>query len=98
MNWIPFKSSQKKKATNTGRSEEVSDIIDRMPTSFGNWVAVAVVIFTCLLFFFGWIIKYPDIVTGVIKINSNLTPVKLVANSSGKTHLNGLNLILICRL
>ena len=88
MNWIPFKSKPKKKATNSERSEEVSDIIDRMPTSFGNWVAIAVVIFTCLLFFFGWIIKYPDVVVGAIKINSNLTPVKLVANSSGKIHLN----------
>ena len=91
MSWIPLKLSKKKKAeaNNSERSEEVSDIIDRMPTSFGNWVATAVVIFTCLLFFFGWIIKYPDVVAGKIKINSNLTPVKLVANSSGKMHLNG---------
>ena len=41
---------------NTKRSEEVGDIIDRMPTSFGRWVASAIIIFTLLLFVFGWII------------------------------------------
>jgi multidrug resistance efflux pump len=69
------------------RSEEVADIIDRMPTKFGNWVAAFVVLFAALLLVFGWIIKYPDVVTGAIKINSNATPVKLVANMSGKIHL-----------
>lgn len=54
-----------------------------MPMAFGRWVAVAVVIFSALLFFFGYIIKYPDTVTGQIKINSTNAPVRLVANVSG---------------
>ncbi|GHU63116.1 hemolysin D [Bacteroidia bacterium] len=65
------------------RSEEIVDIVDRMPMSFGKWVAMAVCIFAALLLLFGWIIKYPDTVTGHIKINSNNAPVKLVANVSG---------------
>ncbi|MDR3062056.1 MAG: HlyD family secretion protein, partial [Dysgonamonadaceae bacterium] len=74
---------------NRKRSEEISDIIDRMPTTFGRRVAMAVVVFAVLLLFFGWIIKYPDTVTGQIKINSSQSPVKLIANTSGKLRLSG---------
>lgn len=74
---------------NTKRSEEVGDIIDRMPTALGRWVAAAIIVFTILLFVFGWIIKYPDVVTGQIKINSNTAPVKLPAHTSGKIDILG---------
>ena len=69
------------------RSEEITDIVDRMPMTFGRWVALSVVIFSALLILFGWIIKYPDTVTGYIKINSTNAPVKLVANISGNIRL-----------
>jgi multidrug resistance efflux pump len=69
------------------RSEEIMDIVGRMPIAFGRWVAIAVVIFSMLLLFFGWIIKYPDTVTGHIRLNSGNAPVKLVANVSGNIHL-----------
>jgi multidrug resistance efflux pump len=78
---------QKPEGKEAKRSEEVSDIIDRMPTQFANRVAIAVVVFAVALLFFGWIIKYPDVVTGAIKINSNVMSVKLVANTSGKIHI-----------
>ncbi len=39
------------------RNEEICDIINRMPTRLGKWVAIAVVIFTLLLLTFGWAIK-----------------------------------------
>lgn len=51
--------------------------------TFGRWVALAFFVFSALLLLFGWIIKYPDTVSGFIKINSTHAPVKLVANSSG---------------
>jgi len=69
------------------RSEEIVDIVDRMPMTFGRWVAIAVVVFSALLLFFGWIIKYPETVTGRIQINSSNPSVKLVANTSGNIHL-----------
>lgn len=78
---------QKTKEKEAKRSEEINDIIDKMPMSFGKWVARAVVFFSILLLIMGWIIKYPDTVTGQIKINSNLSPVKLVSNASGKMQL-----------
>ncbi|CAK7028701.1 MAG: hypothetical protein PARBA_01208 [Parabacteroides sp.] len=78
-----------KSRNNSTRSEEVSDIIDRMPTAFSKWVAAAIILFTILLFFFGWFIKYPDVVTGQVKINSNAGPVKLPAHISGKINILG---------
>lgn len=87
MNWIRKKKRGKTEQTPSKRSEEISDIVDRMPMAFGRWVAIAVVIFSALLLLFGWIIKYPDTVTGYIRINSNNAPVKLVANVSGNIHL-----------
>jgi multidrug resistance efflux pump len=78
-----------KSRDNSKRSEEVSDIIDRMPTAFSKWVAAAIIVFSILLFVFGWFIKYPDVVTGQIKINSNTVPVKLPAHVSGKINILG---------
>lgn len=80
---------QPKSRDNSKRSEEVSDIIDRMPTAFSKWVAAAIIVFSVLLFVFGWLIKYPDVVTGQIKINSIMSPVKLPAHVSGKINILG---------
>jgi len=74
----------------TNRTEEVQDIIDRMPTKFGFWVTVIVLSLFILLFVFGWLIRYPDVVTGNITVNANEAPVKLFANTYGKLKLNGL--------
>lgn len=89
MSWIRMMLRKKKRSVNIRgrRSEEISDIINRMPMAFGRWVAFAVLVFSGFLLLFGWIIKYPDTVTGQIKINSNNAPVKLVANMSGNIHL-----------
>jgi multidrug resistance efflux pump len=71
------------------KSEEIADIVERMPMAFGRWVAVVVIIFAALLLLFGWLIKYPDTVTGQIRINSSASSVKLVANTSGNIRLLG---------
>jgi multidrug efflux pump subunit AcrA (membrane-fusion protein) len=70
------------------RTEIVQDIIERMPQKFGLYVTGIVLILISLLFFFGFIIQYPDTVTGGITINAKFAPVKLVANASGKIILN----------
>lgn len=70
------------------RTEEVRDIIERMPTKFGFRISAIVTLISLLLLFFGWIIRYPDVVTGQATINTSLAPIKLVANNSGKLHLN----------
>ncbi|NNU33288.1 hypothetical protein HK413_02270 [Mucilaginibacter sp. S1162] len=70
------------------RTEEVQDIIDRMPTKFGILISAFALTPGILIFAIGWLIKYPDVVTGVIVINANSSPVRLVANANGKLLLN----------
>lgn len=86
MNWSPMKK-KKLKSKSSKRSEELDGIIDKMPMTFGRWVAMSVVFFAFLFLLFGWIIKYPDTVTGQIKINAQNTTVRLVSNVSGNLHL-----------
>ena len=80
----------KKETTVARRNEEISDIIERMPTRFGKHIAIAVVLFALIITGLGWIIQYPDVVTGQVTINSDTSPVTLIAGSSGKIHLNGI--------
>jgi len=89
MNWRRLKKSWRGEPDVTCRSEEVADIIERMPEKFGRWVSLSVVFFSMMLLLFGWLIKYPDVVSGTIEITSNVSPVKLVANTSGKLLLSG---------
>lgn len=69
------------------RTEEVQDIIDRMPTKFGRYTSYIIISIVGMLFLFGFLVKYPDIVTGKITINNASQSVKLVTNSTGKIHL-----------
>jgi len=77
-------------ALQTERSEEVQHIIERMPTGFGFRVSSIVFCLFVLMFFFGWFIRYPDVVKGEITINANNTALKLIANSNGKLKINGI--------
>lgn len=77
-------------ALQSERNEEVQAIVERMPTRFGFWVSLIVAFIFILMIFFGWIIRYPDIVMGQITINSRNAPIKLIANSSGKLQLGSI--------
>ncbi|MBB5635306.1 multidrug resistance efflux pump [Pedobacter cryoconitis] len=74
-------------ALHSERTEEVQHIIERMPTRFGFWITMIVAFLFALMAIFGWLIRYPDVVTGQIVINANAAPVKLIANASGKLKL-----------
>lgn len=69
------------------RTDEVNDIIEKMPTGFGRWVTLIVLFIFILMILSGWIIKYPDVVKGQITINAMSSPLKLVAQTSGKLKL-----------
>ncbi len=68
----------------SNRTEEVRDIIERMPNTFARYVTYVICGIVILLFFFGYIIKYPDIVTGEVTISAQQAPLKLVAEQNGK--------------
>lgn len=74
---------------NSSRSEEVQDIIERMPTKFGRMITIIVVGIFVMLLAFGWGIRYPDMVQGTVVINTPVSPIKLVALQSGQLNLNG---------
>jgi multidrug efflux pump subunit AcrA (membrane-fusion protein) len=66
------------------RSEEVQEILTRVPHWLIRWGSVVVLCILLMLFFVSWVIKYPDIVSTQIVITTNVPPQKLVAKTSGK--------------
>ena len=69
------------------RTEEVHDIIDRMPHRTGKIVTFGVAFFAGLLILFGFIIKYPESVTGVATLSAQQAPVRLTSPANGRLHI-----------
>lgn len=69
------------------RSEEIQDIIDRMPTGWTRYVTVVVTMFMAAVVVLGCLIKYPDTVIGEVTITSAQAPVQLLAAGTGRLHL-----------
>lgn len=85
-----MKNLKYKEANLSERTEHVQHIIERMPANFGIFVTIIIIFVFILLLVFGWIIRYPDVVSGQIVINSNTSPVRLVAGGNGKIKLTNL--------
>jgi multidrug resistance efflux pump len=66
------------------RSEEVQDILTKIPHWIIRWGSLVVLIILLLLFLVSWMVKYPDIITSEITITTQIPPEKLVAKTSGK--------------
>ncbi|MCV9926268.1 HlyD family efflux transporter periplasmic adaptor subunit [Flavobacterium sp. LS1R49] len=66
------------------RSEEVQEILTRVPHWMIRWGNVIILIILLMIFLLAWIIKYPDIVTTDITITTLTPPEKLIARSSGR--------------
>ncbi|WP_396169111.1 HlyD family secretion protein [Flavobacterium sp.] len=66
------------------RSEEVQEILTRVPHWIIRWGSVVVLTILVMLLLVSWIVKYPDIVGSDIVITTNTPPQKLVAKTSGK--------------
>ncbi|MGM9674001.1 MAG: HlyD family secretion protein [Bacteroidaceae bacterium] len=76
----------KKERDNT-RTEEVQDIIDRMPT---RWTTLIMAVTTAVILAaaaLSVIIKYPDCISGDITITGVKAPLRLVSSASGNIHL-----------
>jgi hypothetical protein len=69
------------------RTEEIKDIIERIPFKTDRIVTVIIVTLAGLLLFFGWSIEYPEKVSGPVSITARQAPVRLVANTSGRLRL-----------
>jgi multidrug resistance efflux pump len=78
-----LKKVMPKNANITLRSEEVQEILTRVPHWMVRWGSVVVLFILVSLLFVSWFIKYPDIVPAQIIITTNVPPQKVVANTSG---------------
>lgn len=66
------------------RSEEVQEILTRVPNWMIRWGSAVILLILLSLFLVSWVVKYPDIITTQIIITTNIPPEKLVAKVSGK--------------
>lgn len=66
------------------RSEEVQDILTKVPNWMIRWGTVLIFGIIILLLFTSWFIRYPDVVSSEIIITTNIPPEKLVAKINGK--------------
>lgn len=65
------------------RSEEVQEILGTPPRWIIRWGTTFVVIGVALLFYFSYLIKYPDVVVVPVEITTSIEPVQVVAEESG---------------
>lgn len=68
-------------------SEEVRDIVDRMPTHWCRHTALIMLVVIIVFFTLSFVIKYPDTVDGQISVTGSEAPIRLVAKMSGRLHL-----------
>jgi multidrug efflux pump subunit AcrA (membrane-fusion protein) len=66
------------------RSEEVQEILTRIPNWMIRWGTIVVSGIVFMLLFSTWFIKYPDIVSAQIVITTNIPPEKVIAKTTGK--------------
>lgn len=66
------------------RSEEVQDILTKVPHWMIRWGTLLIFAIILMLFFVSWFIKYPDVVNTEIVITTNIPPEKIVSKSSGR--------------
>lgn len=66
------------------RSEEVQEILTRVPNWMIRWGNVVILLLLVLVLMISWFIKYPDIITTQIIITTQTPPEKLVARTSGR--------------
>ncbi|MRX70411.1 HlyD family secretion protein [Flavobacterium resistens] len=66
------------------RSEEVQEILRRVPHWMIRWGTVFIFVIIMMLFLVSWVVKYPDIVNTKIVITTNFPPEKIVSRSTGR--------------
>lgn len=69
------------------KSEEVQDIIDRMPTGWAQYIIVTFTGMIILMFILSFTIEYSDTINGEINITGNIAPIKMVSQSAGRIRL-----------
>lgn len=66
------------------RSEEVQEILTRIPNWIIRFGSLVILMLLLVVFFVSWLVKYPDVIISPIVITTNIPPEKLIAKTSGK--------------
>ncbi len=66
------------------RSEEVQEILSRVPHWLIRWGSLVVLMILGVMVLVSWFVKYPDVISAPIVITTTIPPQKLVSKSSGK--------------
>lgn len=66
------------------RNEEVQEILTKLPHWMIRWGNLIILMILAMIFFFSYLIKYPEIVTSRVMITTPNPPEKLYARTSGK--------------
>jgi len=66
------------------RSEEVQEILTRIPHWMIRWGNLVILALLLSLFLVSWMVKYPDLIQTEIIVTTALPPEKLVAKSAGR--------------
>lgn len=66
------------------RSEEVQDILSKVPNWMIRWGTVLIFSIIVMMFVVSWFLKYPDIVQTEVVITTNIPPEKMIAKASGR--------------
>lgn len=73
------------------RSEEVQEILTRIPHWMVRWGSILFFVLIVLLLAISWFVKYPDIISSQVTITTEVPPQKIYANTTGR-----LDSILVC--
>ena len=65
------------------RSEEVQEILTRVPSWMIRWGSIVILLIVLLLFLVSYLVKYPEVIVTQVVITTNTPPQKLVAKTSG---------------
>lgn len=65
------------------RSDEVQDIMSRIPNRIIRYGLSVLFVVLLLTIFLSWLITYPELIRGQISITTSIEPIKLIAKSSG---------------
>ncbi len=66
------------------RSEEVQEILTKVPNWMIRYGNTLVFILILMLLFISWFIKYPDVITSQVMVTTSTPPEKLYAKSTGQ--------------
>lgn len=87
MNMMWPEENQRDKHSYDRRTEEVSEIIDRMPMDFGKALMILVVGLTSVILLLGWFIQYPEVLSSQLTLSSSQAEVRISAGTSGVLQL-----------